>query len=92
MLAGTAAPAAAQSWPGDSGPNGDMLGLTMRQYERLAPPPVEAERRAERVVPGMSAMDLAPRGSVEVGSPATVTAACPASSRRRDPVARATGE
>ena len=62
-------PAGAQSWPSDAGPRGDMLGLTLRQFERLDPPPVEAVSRAERVVPNLSPADLTPGGSVDVGLP-----------------------
>ena len=51
-------PAAAQSWPSDSGPTGDYLGSTVRQFERLAPPPVEASGRGERPVPNMPVTDL----------------------------------
>ncbi|WP_043833130.1 hypothetical protein [Muricoccus aerilatus] len=62
-------PAGAQSWPSDAGPRGDMLGLTLRQFERLDPPPIEAVSRAERVVPNLSPADLMPSGSVDVGLP-----------------------
>jgi hypothetical protein len=67
-LAGLLAlPAAAQGWPGESGPTGDQLGLTIRQFERLRPPPIETGM-GERAVPDLTAFDL-PIGSVEVGLP-----------------------
>ncbi|HEY8610787.1 MAG TPA: hypothetical protein VIL69_05775 [Roseomonas sp.] len=72
----TALPAAAQSWPSESGPTGDFLGATIRQFDRLAPPPVEAAGRGERPVPGMPVTDL-PGGSVDVGRPAIVSAPQP---------------
>lgn len=62
-------PVAAQSWPSESGPRGDMLGFSLRQFERLDPPPVEAGARAERVVPNLSPTDLMPGGLVDVGMP-----------------------
>ncbi|SHI56735.1 hypothetical protein SAMN02745194_00606 [Roseomonas rosea] len=65
----SALPAAAQSWPSDSGPTGDYLGSTVRQFERLAPPPVEAGGRGERPVPNMRATDL-PGVSVDMAPPA----------------------
>ncbi|MBI0537167.1 hypothetical protein D9599_16465 [Roseomonas sp. KE2513] len=68
-LMATGRPAGAQSWPSDAGPRGDMLGLTLRQFERLDPPPIEAVSRAERVVPNLSPADLMPSGSVDVGLP-----------------------
>ncbi|MCR0983195.1 hypothetical protein [Roseomonas populi] len=64
------APAAAQSWPSDSGPTGDYLGLSLRQFERLSPPPVE-RNLGERVVPDMPVTDVP--GSVEVGTPYVAT-------------------
>ncbi len=57
MLA--AGPAAAQFWPNGSGPGQDLLRNTMEQYQRLAPPPVEAEQFAALPAPS----------SVEVGTP-----------------------
>jgi hypothetical protein len=62
-----ALPAAAQGWPGESGPTGDQLGMTIRQFERLRPPPVETGM-GERAVPDLTTSDL-PIGSVDVGLP-----------------------
>ena len=72
LLGFAAMPAAAQTWPSDSGPTGDLLGATVRQFERLSPPPVEEVDRAERPVPGMPLSDV-PGGSVDVGLPAVVS-------------------
>jgi len=58
----------AQSWPSDSGPTGDYLRATTRQFERLAPAPIESEGRGERAVPDMPITDV-PGGSVDVGIP-----------------------
>jgi len=83
LLLGTGASAQAQSWPGDAGPGSDILGLTMRQYQRLGLPPVEVREHAERVVPGLPATNPTPAGSVDVDSPAISQAApLPASSGR----------
>ena len=85
LLQLAALPAAAQSWPSDSGPNGDYLRATMRQFERLSPPPVEEVGRAERIVPDMPITDV-PGGSVDVGLPVVVSSplgAAEAAPRRR---------
>ncbi|MFH5925537.1 hypothetical protein [Roseomonas xinghualingensis] len=60
-------PAMAQGWPGESGPNGDHLGLTMRQFDRLGPPPIEAGM-GERQVPDLTVTDL-PAVTVYTGTP-----------------------
>lgn len=68
-LIGLAAlPAAAQSWPSDSGPTGDYLGSSLRQFDRLSPPPIESLGRGERPVPDMAVTDLP--GSTAYASPA----------------------
>ncbi|MBP0494661.1 hypothetical protein [Roseomonas indoligenes] len=72
-------PVAAQSWPSDSGPTSDYLGLTVRQFERLSPPPIE-RNLGERVVPDMPVTDVP--GSVEVGTPSIVAAPLPPSTSR----------
>ncbi|WP_458095418.1 hypothetical protein [Roseomonas sp. WA12] len=72
LLGLAAMPAAAQTWPSDSGPTGDYLGSTVRQFERLSPPPVESVQRAERPVPGMPLTDV-PIGTVDVGFPVVAT-------------------
>lgn len=72
LLGFGAMPAVAQTWPSDSGPTGDYLGATIRQFERLSPPPVEEVGRAERPVPDMPLTDV-PRGSVDVGLPMVVS-------------------
>lgn len=89
-LLGRSLPAAAQSWPGESGPTGDALGLTLRQFDRMDPPPIEATGRAERVVPNMPRMAPLPNGSVDVGLP-VITSRAPAyrgSSRVSRPLRR----
>lgn len=72
LLGLAAMPAAAQTWPSDSGLTGDYLGSTVRQFERLSPPPVESVQRAERPVPGMPLTDV-PVGMVDVGFPVAAT-------------------
>ena len=58
-----AGPAAAQLWPNGGGPSGDVLRNSIEQYQRLAPPPVDAERVA-------SLPDMPPVTSrVDVGTP-----------------------
>lgn len=68
MLCISTLPAHAQNWPSDSGPTGDYLGSSLRQFERLAPPPSEMDARRERPVPNLPVTDL-PQTSVEVGLP-----------------------
>lgn len=68
-LAALPLPVLAQSWPSDAGPNSDILGFTLRQFNQMAPPPVEAGARAERAVPNMPQTDLIPSGMVDVGMP-----------------------
>ncbi|WP_338665847.1 hypothetical protein VQH23_11845 [Pararoseomonas sp. SCSIO 73927] len=82
-------PAAAQSWPSDSGPTGDQLGFALRQFERLSPPPIE-RNFGERVVPDMPVTDVP--GTVEVGTPSIVPAPLPpAVSRSGRPYRTETG-
>ncbi|MBP0444413.1 hypothetical protein J8J14_06430 [Roseomonas sp. SSH11] len=73
LLGLAASPVAAQSWPSDSGPTGDYLGSAVRQFERLAPPPIEAAGRAERPVPNLPITDV-PGGAVDVGMPVITSA------------------
>lgn len=82
-LAVLSAPVLAQSWPSESGPNGDVLGFTLRQFDRMDPPPVEAGPRAERVVPNMPRADLLPSGTIDVGMPVITRSALPDRGRSR---------
>ena len=77
LLLGLALPAAAQGWPAKSGPGGDTLRSSLRQFERLDPPPIEATGRPERAVPDLSPMTMVPSGSVEVGMPVVSRPALP---------------
>ena len=56
-------PALAQLWPNGSGPSLDLLRNTIDQYQRLGPPPVDAERVAS--LPPLPAYD----SRVDVGTP-----------------------
>ncbi|TPG49224.1 hypothetical protein EAH89_21950 [Roseomonas nepalensis] len=77
LLLGLSLPAAAQGWPAESGPGGDSLRSSLRQFERLDPPPIEATGRRERAVPDLPPMALVPSGTVEVGMPVVSGAALP---------------
>lgn len=94
-LFGLALPAGAQSWPAESGPGSDVLRFGLRQFERLAPPPIETAGRAERAVPDLPRTVMVPNGSVEVGMPAlpepaeaSQVAPAPRRPARRQPAAR----
>jgi hypothetical protein len=71
-------PAQAQSWPGDSGPSGDLLRGALQQFERLDRPPVEMTGRLR---PDLLS-DL-PEGSVDVGQPSITPPAASARPARR---------
>ncbi|WP_376098046.1 hypothetical protein ACE7GA_07890 [Roseomonas sp. CCTCC AB2023176] len=51
VLAGLTGPAAAQLWPNGGGPSTDVLRNSIDQFQRLAPPPIEAERVATLALP-----------------------------------------
>ncbi|WP_426956171.1 hypothetical protein [Muricoccus radiodurans] len=58
--------AGAQSWPNDAGPSLDVLRGSIQQWDRLAPPPVDAERQAA-IIPAV--VDPPITTTVDVGRP-----------------------
>lgn len=75
-------PAAAQLWPNGSGPSLDMLRTSIEQYQRLEPPPVDANR--------VAALPIAPSGAsrVDVGIPVLALPAEPTARPRTATTAR----